>query len=57
MEVRIAEAERQARERGCCKLTLEVHETNAGARRLYESEGYGPWSPATAFVSKPLQDR
>jgi ribosomal protein S18 acetylase RimI-like enzyme len=52
----LREAERRARERGCCKVTLEVHETNEGARRLYEREGFGPWSPATFFVSKPLQE-
>ena len=52
----LREVERRARDRGCCKITLEVHETNAGARRLYEREGFGPWSPATLFVSKPLQE-
>jgi ribosomal protein S18 acetylase RimI-like enzyme len=52
----LREAERRARERGCCKITLEVHETNEGARRLYEREGFGPWRPATLFVSKPLED-
>lgn len=46
--------EQRARERGCCKLTLEVHESNQGARRLYEREGFGPWRPATLFVSKAL---
>ena len=50
----LAEAERLARERGCCKLTLEVHDTNADAKRLYERLGFGPWSPATIFVTKRL---
>ena len=50
----LAEAERLARERGCCKLTLEVHDTNANAKRLYERLGFGPWSPATFFVTKRL---
>ncbi len=50
----LAEAERLARERGCCKLTLEVHDTNVDAKRLYERFGFGPWSPATIYVSKHL---
>ena len=50
----LAEAERIARERSCCKLTLEVHDTNTGAKRLYEKVGFGPWSPATLFVTKHL---
>ena len=49
----LAEAERLARERGCC-LTLEVHDTNANAKRLYERFGFGPWSPATIYVTKRL---
>jgi ribosomal protein S18 acetylase RimI-like enzyme len=48
------EVERRARERGCCKITLEVHEANAGAGRLYERAWFGPWRPATLFVAKPL---
>ncbi len=50
----LAEAERLARERGCCKLTLEVHDTNANAKRLYEKFGFGPWSPATLYAAKRL---
>lgn len=50
----LAEVERRARERGCAKLTLEVHDTNAGAKRLYRENGFGPWDPATLFVSKLL---
>lgn len=48
------EVERRARERGCCKLTLEVHESNEGAKRLYRDVGFGPWDTPTLFVSKPL---
>jgi len=48
------EVESQARERGCCKITLEVHETNDGAKRLYRSAGFGPWDVATLFVTKSL---
>ena len=50
----LAEAERRARERGCCKLSLEVHDSNTRARRLYERFGFGPWSPATLYVTKAL---
>ena len=48
------EAERLARQRDCCKLTLEVHDTNSNAKRLYERVGFGPWSPATLYVAKHL---
>jgi ribosomal protein S18 acetylase RimI-like enzyme len=48
------EVERRARQRGCCKITLEIHDTNHGAKRLYERVGFGPWTPPTLFVSKPL---
>lgn len=50
----LEELERLARERGCAKLTLEVHETNEAARRLYARFGFEGWAPATYFVSKPL---
>lgn len=43
-----------ARAGGCCKVTLEVHDSNARAKRLYERKGFGPWEPATFFVVKPL---
>jgi ribosomal protein S18 acetylase RimI-like enzyme len=46
--------ERRARERGASKMTLEVHETNEAARRLYARFGFEGWDPATVFVSKPL---
>lgn len=32
--------ERKAREMGCCKLTLEVHENNRRARGVYEAAGF-----------------
>jgi len=50
----LGEVERRARERDCCKITLEVHDTNEGAKRLYESLGFGPWDVPTLFVTKPL---
>jgi len=50
----LGEVERRARERGACKVTLEVHDTNHGAKRLYARHGFGPWEPPTLFVSKTL---
>ncbi len=50
----LAEVERRARERDCCRITLEVNDANDGAKRLYEATGFGPWEPPTWFVTKPL---
>ena len=50
----LAEIERRARARGCCKITLEVHDSNERAKALYRREGFGPWTTPTLFVSKPL---
>ena len=50
----LAEVERRARELGACKVTLEVHDTNRGAKRLYEAVGFGPWRSPTLFVTKRL---
>lgn len=50
----LADIERRARRRGACKLTLEVHDTNSGAKRLYRRSGFGPWETPTYFVTKPL---
>lgn len=50
----LEEVETRARLRGCCKLTLEVHDSNDGAKRLYRRFGFGPWDSTTLFVSKPL---
>jgi ribosomal protein S18 acetylase RimI-like enzyme len=50
----LEEIERRARARGSSKLTLEVHETNVGAMRLYRRFGFGPWAAPTLFVTKPL---
>ena len=51
-------AEARARERDCCKLTLEVQDDNAPARMLYDRFGfhdvvYGNSGP-TRFLSKKL---
>jgi ribosomal protein S18 acetylase RimI-like enzyme len=47
---RLLEAvEELARERGCCKLTLEVLEGNRGAQRLYEEFGFSGYSLQSEF--------
>jgi GNAT superfamily N-acetyltransferase len=51
-------AEDRARERGCCKLTLEVQDDNRLARMLYEHFGFEDFvvgnSAPTRFLSKKL---
>jgi ribosomal protein S18 acetylase RimI-like enzyme len=54
--------EARARELGCCKLTLEVHEENVHARRLYDRFGFeelrvGEQARRTFFIEKPLGTR
>lgn len=50
--------ESRARERACCKLTLEVQESNAVARGLYRAVGFGDFvvgeATATRFLEKAL---
>ena len=36
----LAAIEREARDKGCCKLTLEVQETNSRARSIYRQFGF-----------------
>ncbi len=52
-------AEDEARERGCCKLTLEVQEDNTRARSVYRAFGFDDFvigdSGPTRFLSKPLE--
>lgn len=50
----LEELERRARDRGCAKMTLEVHDTNEAAKRLYARFGFEGWTPPTVFVAKPL---
>lgn len=50
----LEEVERRARARDSSKLTLEVHASNDGAKRLYQRFGFGPWESPTLFVTKPL---
>ncbi|HKS11613.1 MAG TPA: GNAT family N-acetyltransferase [Pseudomonas sp.] len=40
----LAEVESIARERGCCKLTLEVLEGNVSAQKAYRKLGYGSYA-------------
>jgi GNAT superfamily N-acetyltransferase len=46
-------AENHARRRGCCRLTLEVLESNSGARALYHRFGFDA-STVSRFLVKPL---
>ncbi len=54
----LAKVEEIARENDCCRLTLEVLDDNARARRAYEKEGFGrtPYHPdnETLFLQKKL---
>lgn len=55
----LTEAERRARARGCCKMTLEVQDGNVTARRLYERFGFGDFTVqgktlVTRFLAKAL---
>jgi ribosomal protein S18 acetylase RimI-like enzyme len=55
----LAAVERKAREVGCCKVTLEVQENNAKARRIYERSGfaqavYGPNTGGSLYYWKML---
>jgi ribosomal protein S18 acetylase RimI-like enzyme len=60
-EALLVAAEERARARGCCKLTLEVREDNARARRLYTRRGFADFELAgqrlpTLFLSKALAE-
>lgn len=54
----LAAVERKARELGCCKLTLEVLDTNDRARRTYAAFGFAPavhqQAATMLFLSKAL---
>lgn len=55
----LAAVEARARALDCCKVTLEVHENNPRARRLYEEVGFRPSGSdtplgAAAFYAKIL---
>lgn len=55
----LAAVEDRARRAGCCKLTLEVLETNVRARSLYERFGFTDYvlgdAGSTRFLAKPLE--
>jgi ribosomal protein S18 acetylase RimI-like enzyme len=51
----LSAAEEHARRRGCCRLTLEVLESNSGARALYRRFGFDD-SIVTRFLVKPLEE-
>jgi len=51
----------EARSRGACKVTLEVLEGNAAARRVYERAGFAPYAlgetfGSALFLEKKLRD-
>ena len=48
------EVESYARNRGCCRVTLEVRRDNAAAQALYTSEGFSSGSAPQEFWTKPL---
>ena len=50
----LAAVEEKARSRGCCKVTLEVHDENHVAKHVYQSVGFMPGTPVQHFWSKPL---
>lgn len=50
----LEEAERQALDRGCSQITLEVRSDNAAAQRLYQSEGFTDCLPRMWFWKKQL---
>jgi len=55
----LAEIQREAIERGCCKITLEVLEGNTPAKGLYESVGfrqasYAPGAGGALFMTREL---
>ena len=58
-QLMLTEVEKIARERGCCKITLEVLEGNTAARNAYEKFGFDSYEldPALGkamFWQKPL---
>ena len=46
----------RARERSCAWLRLEVRQSNATARALYESEGFGTDGVRKNYYSAPAED-
>ncbi len=50
----LQEVEKIARERKCCKITLEVREDNYKARNLYRETGFGDGVPPMLFWTKDI---
>lgn len=46
--------EDEARNLGCCKVTLEVRSDNTIAKGLYQSVGFKPSEPETLFWTQPV---
>ena len=46
--------EKEARRRGCCKVTLEVREDNEIAKAAYRRAGFKPTMPETLFWGQEL---
>jgi len=53
----LAHAEQVARERDCCKLTLEVLDGNAGARDAYLKFGFRPYQLDPAMGAATLMEK
>ncbi|MBQ7381322.1 MAG: ribosomal protein S18-alanine N-acetyltransferase [Clostridia bacterium] len=46
----------EAKRRGLCRVSLEVRESNTGARALYESLGFALCGKRKNFYSRPRED-
>ena len=46
----------EAKRRGLCRVSLEVRESNTGARALYESLGFALCGRRKNFYSRPRED-
>ena len=51
----MSDVERRARDADCCKVSLEVFDSNEGAKRLYVSQGFGSLETPIIFLSKKLE--
>jgi ribosomal protein S18 acetylase RimI-like enzyme len=51
----LAAIEADARELGCCKVTLEVRSDNHRAKALYEDAGFRTGQPETLFLTRWLE--